>query len=142
MNKDVVFKFYDHVYGIEYTIIIAEIDVLIDFMRKNVSEEEADGLEEQNIEKGIGPKGLTIYANGSIIIWLESLNGSVQDLGCLAHECLHAMARIMEFKDIPLCEGTHEAYAYYMDFLFGSILENYREIKRRENAKKNKRPKK
>ena len=59
---------------------------------------------------------------GRIAMWLDN----VEDKGVINHELLHATISIMAWADVPLDEGTEEAYTYELQYLTNQF---YKQIK-------------
>jgi len=71
-------------------------------------------------------KGRTVMdkASGAVVVRLRRLQpGDANDVGHLAHECVHAATMLFDRVGFPLDTAHDEPLAYYVHFLVRSVLE-------------------
>lgn len=70
--------------------------------------------------------------NGNGIIELEKHPEDKRSIAIAAHECLHAVMRILSFINIPCLENeSNEAYTYLLEYILYNVLDynNYELVK-------------
>lgn len=89
-----------------------------------------DDMEFEN--KAINPLGSCYYHPGYVpIIWIPRRPRSAREYGTLAHECVHAMERLMEWASIPPTEDTEEIVCHGVGHLMTEILNQLKPKKTR-----------
>lgn len=73
---------------------------------------------------GVG--GMTFYneGGGQLIIWVEKLDTSPNNIAYTEHEVLHAVIYIMKFSGITLADQSEEAFTYEMGYITKQIYKH------------------
>lgn len=56
------------------------------------------------------------------VVWLPRWEGRCVDHSVLAHECQHVVCRRLDDCGLKLNEGSSEAWAYFMGWLYGEMV--------------------
>lgn len=80
---------------------------------------------QEGMEEPLDPtdKALFIHCGSKAWIWVPHLKGP-SGIGLLAHEAVHASWWALQYAGIPTSADTEEAYAYYLEFIVRTVLEN------------------
>jgi hypothetical protein len=107
-----IIKINDAVYGNKITFIRDEADVkVIKYLKANAN---YDATERIKVSNGFFLK--VDYWNYCIVI----VDGCVNWLGTLVHECMHVTSRVLRDRDLPLSNKSEEAYTHYLTWLFNA----------------------
>jgi hypothetical protein len=116
-----VFKF-----NIEY-IVDCDYKQLEKYIKKKYNfEDTLDWLESADgTYFKIGDKNDNVVAH---IVWLESFKMNHKEIGVLAHETVHAVVRILDWKGMPYSstDNQDETFAYLTDYLISNFIHKYK----------------
>ena len=111
--------FYDHVYHVEYFASIEDFKSFVKEIQiydKEYNEPETDA------------KCVFFEKDGKArcFIYVKTL-----DVPCIAHEAVHAAVSVFNKIGSKINLKTDECFAYYVQFLVGTIYHNYKKHKKR-----------
>ena len=72
--------------------------------------------------------GMTVFKDGVIYIWVESLEG--QGVSHLVHECLHATNFTLGSRGVKVSAKDDEAQAYLIQWIFDNCFQSLKKIKK------------
>lgn len=59
------------------------------------------------------------------IMWFKKLSKKPDDIGCVAHECLHVVMSVVRAVGMKPTHDSEEALTYYIESLVKQIYERY-----------------
>lgn len=64
--------------------------------------------------------------DNQIILYMESVPKTFNEMAILQHEIFHCVSYLMECVNIPHCEQTEEAWAYQIQYVTKEIYEKFK----------------
>lgn len=102
--------------------ILGDYDNSCKYVAWKFEEPEFENLA-QDSNKGYRPRGKTFFRSGYVpVIWIPSKPTTPRELATLAHECLHATFRMMDWAGVPAIIETDEVICHAMAHLMNQIL--------------------
>ena len=72
----------------------------------------------------------------TFVVWLRGWHGRSFDYGVIAHEATHLTARVLRVVGVKLCEESEEAYCYFTEFVYKTILKVARVHRERQSQRR------
>ena len=120
-------------YKRDITVFIGSHEEFKEWTKKCVFSEDWNTIITQILESDDNAEASYWYndINGNGIIELHYHPKSPEEIGIVAHECLHATIRVLSFIGIPCFENeANEPYTYLLEYILEQVLDfnNYKLI--------------
>ena len=114
-------------YYFEDKVFISDVEVII-----NCSQEEMENYLGRKLKDKLLKVGNNRISNGCFftlqkddnqirVIWIKKFDWSVSSQAVLAHELLHFILAVMDYKDIPISKKNEETMTYYFQSYYTQI---------------------
>lgn len=113
-------------YKRDITVFIGSHEEFKEWTKKCVFPEDWNTIITQILESDDNAEASYWYndVNGNGIIELHYHPKSPEEIGIVAHECLHATMRVLSFIGIPCFENeANEAYTYLLEYILEQVLD-------------------
>lgn len=113
-------------YKRDITVFIGSHEEFKEWTKKCIFPEDWNTIITQILESDDNAEASYWYndVNGNGIIELHYHPKSPEEIGIVAHECLHATMRVLSFIGIPCFENeANEAYTYLLEYILEQVLD-------------------
>jgi hypothetical protein len=116
----VKFNFFFDIYHTRLQVIVGDVDEdLIKYVSKYTNASITEIVDMFNETTS----GCCFYAsNGKHLLWVAEWDNSTSCLTYLVHEIEHYVFKTMEWVGIPHTKDTDEAFAYFFDLCFFTVV--------------------